>query len=195
MNNKNLQTPDEIQTLTDDLKREDRKYKETMKGAELVGWSVAVIMAVAHVIILLLPGEESMLRNIYLGVSYVIAFSIYALYFKYLKNSYDKIDYSMPTLDMLKKVAKNKTFFKPRTIVLFIPSLIIAINVSISISSRFNIGLFQSDILNLLFVIACFILLIAISGFVGYIKQNKKHKPYRNRALALIEDIEKDTSS
>lgn len=124
-----------------------------------------------------------------------IAFSIYALYFRYLKNSYDKIDYSVPALDMLKKVAKNESFFKARTIVLFIPGLILAINVSISISSRFNIGLFQSDILSLLFVIACFILLLAIFGFIGYIKRNKKHKPYRNRALALIEDIEKDTSS
>jgi len=194
MNNKDLQTPEEIQTLIGDLKTEDRKNREIMKGAEFLCWSIAVIMAVSHIIILLLPGEESILRDIYMGVSFVIAFSIYALYFRYLKNNYDRIDYSVPALDMLKKVAKNENFFKHRTIVLFIPSLIIAINVSISISSRFNIGLFQSDILSLLFVIACFILLLAIFGFIGYIKRNKKHKPYRNRALALIEDIEKDTS-
>ncbi len=194
MNTKDLQTPAEIQNLMSDLKSEDRKYKEIMKGAEFVGWSIAVIMAVLHIISLLLPGEESILRDIYMGVSFVIAFSIYALYFRYLKNSYDKIDYSVPALEMLKKAAKNEGFFKPRTIILFIPSLIISVNVSISITGRFNIQLFQSDILNLLFVIACFILLMGIFGFISYIKQNKKHKLLRNRAIELIEDMEKDKS-
>lgn len=194
MNTKDLQTPAEIQNLMSDLKSEDRKYKNTMKGAEFLGWTVAVIMAVSHLIILLLPGKESILHEIYMGGSYVVAFIIYALYFRYLKNSYDKIDYSLPALDMLKKVANNKKFFKPRLVILFIPILIIAVNMSISITGRFNIDLFHSDIHNLLFVIACFILLMGIVGLISYIKHNKKHKLLRNRAIALIEDMEKDTS-
>ncbi len=193
MKNNDIQTPVEVQELISHLKKEDNKYKKMMKNGEILGWSIAVLMAIGHIIILLLPGNSSsIVQDLYMGVSYVFAFIIYALYFRYLKKNYNKIDYSVPALEMLNKIANNRNFFKSRLVIIFVPLLIIAVNISIRTVQRTNIQLFQSEIHNILFVMACFILLLCIVGFISNVIYNKKHKLFHNRALHLIEDIEKD---
>lgn len=192
MKTKNPETNSYIEKLIDDLKKADVENKEMMQNAERFCLIIAAFMVFLHVVLLLLPGQESIARDIYTGVSFLLAFLIYSLYFRMYKRDYEKTDYSLTTLEMLKRAAKKQKVFSPRLLLLIIPSLIIAYNVSHSITQRFNTAIFKSDEHNMLFVFGIFILIITLAALSGYLMQRKKQRYYQNRAKALIEEIEND---
>ncbi len=192
MKTKNPETNSYIEKLIDDLKKADVENKEMMQNAERFCLIIAAFMVFLQIVLLLLPGQESIARDIYTGVSFLLAFLIYSLYFRMYKRDYEKTDYSLTTLEMLKRAAKKQKVFSPRLLLLIIPSLIIAYNVSHSITQRFNTGIFKSDEHNMLFVFGIFILIITLAALSGYLMQRKKQRYYQNRAKALIEEIEND---
>lgn len=192
MTTANPNTDSYIEKLIDDLKKADVEYKEMMRNAERFSWIIAAFMVFLHVVLLLLPGQESLARDIYTGVSFFLAFLIYALYFRMYKRDYEKTDYSLTALEMLKRAVKKQKVINPRLLLLIVPTLIIAHNVSHSLTQRFNIGIFQSETHKMLFVLGCFILIMSLFAVYGYVVRHKKQRYYRDRAQALIEEIEHD---
>lgn len=190
-----MKTPDphmnsNIQNFIEDLKKKDREYKQMMRFSEWFSWVLAGGMVVLHAILLCFPGQEgSLTRDIYTGVSFVLAFMIYALFFRSYKKDYEKMDYSLPALQMLKKTVEKQKIYHPRLWLLVIPSLIIGYNVSHSFTRHISVGLFQNEAANVYFVMACFLLLMVVSAFFGYASQRKVQREYSKRAHTLIKEI------
>ncbi len=171
--NKNL----ELSQLTQQLKNEDVRYALISKSFQITYW---ILMAVYAVLIILHIIEKEPLTDIFGASCFLISMLIFALFFKNYYKEYNNVDYSAPTLIMLKKAAYRYQPFQRKTIWL-LPALLFM-----------DAGLYLNSSLNFKFwsiqLIYGGLLLIAIC--IGLIIWYVKYKPLRDNSLRLINEIE-----
>ncbi len=119
---------------------------------------------------------------------YVLAFILFALIFRYLKKEYQRVDYGLPTLEMLKEAAKRYKLFQRKTLLVIAPVLLIDAGMVLLLFSSERDG----NMLNSILISqALLIPSMGIGFFIGTRIWRKRQKPLRDAALEMINELEK----
>ncbi|WP_291856445.1 hypothetical protein [Marinilabilia sp.] len=161
------------------LKNEDENYARLSRGIQIFYWIMApvyLIMVVLHAI------EGSSLNEILGGIFFFLAMLIFALFFRNYYKEYKYVDYSQPTLVMLKKAAYR---YKPFQLKILWAFLAVGfINAGLSLSATH-----MADLLEIQLV---FWSAMAMAVLIGLWRWKVRYKPIRDAALNMIREIEAD---
>jgi len=187
--NKNLENSTSklinIEILVSKLKLQDEKY---MKLSRNMQWMFWILTPLYFGLFIINPDSELQLITRLGGLCYVLAFITFALYFRSYYKDYKSVNYGLPTIEMLKKAAYRYKLFHKRTLILPIPLLLIDVGVSMFFFARFESF---EPIVRILIVQMFYLPIMIVSFLIGLLIWHKKQKPLRNRALEMIEEIEK----
>ncbi len=167
----------EFDQLVGKLKTEDASYATLSRGIQIVYWILIpffIFMTIRHY------NDSGDFKQIIGGACMVLSFLIFALFFGKYYKEYKYVDYSLPTLLMLKKAAYRYKPFQGRTI-----WIIVAL-------ALMDFGLFYNNQEEglVLETQVMFIGAILFGLIVGLILWYFKYKPLRDDALRLIAEIE-----
>lgn len=167
----------DLEKLTGKLKAEDSNYSNVCRVLQIVYW---IFVPVYLLMALYDYAEARELEPVVRGISMSMAFVIFAVFFGRYFKEYKHIDYSLPTLAMLKRAAYRYQPFQWK--MLWIVLAILLMNLGMNYNS---LGTDESLIAQIVFLGAILI------GFIGglllwYIK----YRPLRNDVLRLIDEIE-----
>ena len=166
-----------IRELTEKLRMEDYRYAGLSKRLSVFYWIVAPLyMAtmVAHVV------GGSGVKDIVGSVCLLLGMLVFALLFRYYAKEYGSVDYSLPTLAMLKKAAYR---YKPfQKVTWWVILALLLIDAGLSLNTSIGGGLVYKQIV--------FLGLMTLSVAGGLIWWRIRYKPLRDSALGLIKEIE-----
>jgi len=166
-----------LEQLMVKLKTEDANYAAITKRFQYIYVVFVVFYAIITTLIFIFERDLNMLLS---GVSFMVSFIILALIFrKYYKN-YSFVDYSLPTLLMLKKAAARYRLFDVRALWLLVASGFIDVALTLNLMPRVSLWIIQ------LFVLG----VILVSVVIGMIRWWYKYKPLLDNVRHLISEIE-----
>lgn len=174
--NDNLEEID-INLLVGKFKIADVRYARLSKSLQIVYW---ILIPIYMLLTILDYVKNQDLMTIVGGFSFIAAFVIFALFFGKYHKAYGNVDYTLPTLKMLKNAVHRYKPFKWETTWAFFGVLLIDVGLTLNTSLHFSVMSVQ----------VYFLGTMALSTVVGYIIWYIKHKPLRDRALGLIAEIE-----
>ena len=93
------------------LKNEDARNLRISKNFQWIYWILIPIYAGFFI---LNPDDELNLLSRISGACYVVSFIIFAFIFRKSVKEYKAIDYSLPTLEMMKQAVKRYHLWQPR---------------------------------------------------------------------------------
>ena len=168
-----------VNHLVDRLKKEDSNYAAISRGIQIMYWIFIpffIFMTTRHYI------ESGDVNQIIGGASMIMAFVIFAMFFGKYYKEYKYVDYSLPTVKMLKKAAWRYKPFQGRTIWIVVALALMDFGL---IYKRWDEEYFMESqfmyFSSLLFGV-----------IIGLILWYFKYKPLRDEALRLISEIEAD---
>ena len=168
-----------LEHLTGKLKKEDLRYARLSKTIQIVYWALIPM----YILITGMSLWESWDPNrITGGTCIILGLIIFAIFFGNYYKEYKYVDYSLPTITMLKKAAYRYQPFQKKSVWILLALVLMDIGLSFNTS-----GLFTSYNSHIMFAG-----LIAIAVVAGYIFWFFKYKPLRDNALQLIKEIEGD---
>ena len=174
-NNNNL----DFEQLLGKLKKEDTNYSSLSKALLII----YLIMIPLYIVITALEYFETKdVFQIVGGACFVISFSVFAIFFRIYYKEYKYVDYSLPTIQMLKKAAYRYKPFQLRT--LWILPALVLMDLGLYFTSSFDIIGIKAHLY--------FIVLMLLSICVGIVFWWVKYKPLRDNALALIKELEEE---
>ncbi len=166
-----------LDQLVGKLQKEDLRYSNLCKGLKLVYWILIPIYTVLAVVIYF---ETKEITDLVAGLLFVSSFLIFALIMGYFQKEYNSVDYSLPTLSMLKMAANRYKPFRPKSLWAFIAFFIM--DAGFCLSSEYG-----EDMINKQgYVLALFLASITAGLILWYFK----YKPLRDNALRLVTEIE-----
>jgi hypothetical protein len=165
--------------LIQKLKKEDAGYSRLSKSIQIVYW-ILVPFYLFMVIRMAMAGSP--LPEILSSVFFLFAMLIFALFFRHYYKEYKYVDYSQPTLIMLKKAAYRYKPFQLKT--LWVLLAVLLVNAGLSLGTKHFF-----DLLGVQFV---FWGVMIISGLIGLWIWKIRYKPIRDAALKMIREIECD---
>ncbi|MCW3789159.1 hypothetical protein [Plebeiibacterium sediminum] len=176
--NKENITLNDLGAFTSKLQEKDKKYATQSKRLQYVYWFLIPFYLILGTYDYIFDGTT--VKEFLSQVSFAIAMLVFALTFRKLAKEYNFVDYSEPTLTMLKKVVKRYTPFHGNSRWVFVA--LIFLDAGLCLKRQFD-----KDLLHIQIV---FLGAIAISICVGLILWLNKYKPIRDAAKQLINDIE-----
>lgn len=171
----------DLSAFTSKLKREDDRYSRICKGL-IVVYSIFVLLKLASIIIHLIDETP----DLYLlgKVSYLLGFLIFALLMGIYYHEYKFVDYSQPTLVMLKKAAHR---YKPvRLNVVWAIVALFLVDLGISLETLGGFEFNWKFIAIQIMVVGA----LVIGLIIGLVIWRVRYKPLRDTALAMIREIE-----
>jgi H+/gluconate symporter-like permease len=169
----------DLSELTQRLKKEDKQYSNLSKRVQIIYW---VLIPIYLAMVVLHFFEDARIDDIIGSTCFMLAMLIFALFFRYYYKKYKHVDYSQPTLTMLKKAAYRYQPFQLESLWLLLA--LVLIDVGLCLNHSLNFDVIQVQI----YFIGTLIVAILIGFLVWYVR----YKPIRDAALALIREIEKD---
>ena len=169
-----------LDKLIVDLGKKDKQYSTVCRVLKYLYWCLIPLYAILAVVSAFETGEYHHLVS---GACYVIGLGIFAYFLGKFQKEYKNVDYSLPTLSMLKEAAYRWQPFQLRMIWVFIGVLFIDAGISITSYPDFS-SLIEKQIF--LLIVVC------ISVPIGLLIWYFRHKPLRDNALKLIAEIEND---
>ncbi|MCY1633808.1 hypothetical protein [Marinifilum sp. D737] len=166
-----------LDQLLGKLKKEDRNYSNLCKRMKIVYW---IFIPLYTIIAFIHYFDTKELTDLIAGLLLVAAFLIFALVFGSYQKEYKNVDYSLPTLLMLKQAAERYHPFRKKSILIFLA--VFLMNASFNLRSQPLFNTVESQIV----FFSIFILAIIIGLVIWYFK----YKPLRDNALANIAEIE-----
>jgi hypothetical protein len=167
------------------LKSEDKRNMVLTRNFIWLMWILAGAYACLTISIILYG--NNLYRQIGLSL-YVLAFILFALIFRYLKKEYQRVDYGLPTLEMLKEAAKRYTLFQRKTLLVITPVLLVDAGMVLLLTSdKGSVSLLNAIITSQ----ALFIPSLGLGLFFGIRIWRKRQKPLRDAALEMINELEK----
>ncbi|WP_461642575.1 hypothetical protein [Labilibaculum euxinus] len=161
----------------DKLKKEDNSYGNLSRGMQIF-YLVMMIIYSARTVVEYLETRE--VRDLVSGFCMPIAFLIFVIVFGKFHKEFKYVDYSLPTISMLKNVVKRYRPFQFKNIWVFVAMLIVNFGLSLKLADDDNFVEFQ-----LIFWVAM-IAAVLIGLLVWWIK----YKVLYDNALALITELE-----
>ena len=181
MNDNNHNSSNNLSNLITDLKKKDSNYSNLCKRMKYVYWAIS-IMYVAIIAIELI--EQQPVTDILSPICFLAGMLSFAWLFNKYQNEYKSVDYSLPTLLMLKKALNRYQPFTLRT-VWVIPGVLL-VGAGLSLNSPSVIGALKTQLY--------FWGLMLVSTFIGWVVWYYKYKPLRDHTQALISEIESNKS-
>ena len=168
-----------LEQLIVKLRNEDLNYARLSKVTQIVYWAFIPMYTIITGISLWESWDTNRLIG---GICYILAFLIFAIFFGNYYKEYKYVDYSLPTIIMLKKAAYRYQPFQKKSVWIFLALILMDIGMSLNTSHLFSA--YNTHIM--------FAGLIAVAIVAGYIFWVFKYKPLRDNALHLIKEIEGD---
>jgi len=168
----------------DRLKSEDQRNVKISRNFQWLMW---ILVPLYLWIFILSPDADMKLIDRVGGACYVAAFIIFALIFRNMNKKYKTIDYSLPTVEMLKKAAERYKLFYGKSKYVVFPVLLIGVGVTLFFYNRL---VEYTPVNRILIVMGPYLVAMAISVSIGILIWWKRQKPLREQALALIREIE-----
>ncbi|WP_439183588.1 hypothetical protein [Carboxylicivirga taeanensis] len=176
MKNSNIQDP-QLTSLIKQLKTKDAHYAGISKGLQILYWVLCpfyLLIIAIHIV------EGSSYKEIISTLCFLTAMISFAFLFRKYQKEYSEVDYSQPTLLMLKNAVNRYQLFWLRTLGIIPGILLVDIGLTLNAANCTNALLTQ-----LIFLGA-----IGIALTTGAIWAYKQYKPLRDQAQALIDEIE-----
>jgi len=175
--NKNNKNKINLDQLVGKLQKEDNRYANICKGLQIVYWIFIpfyTVSAISHYM------DSGDINDLLGGLFYVIGFIIIAVFFGNYHKEYKYVDYSLPTLKMLKDAAYRYQPVQLKSLWVLLGFLFIYAGV-IS-DSKLDNSFMEGQVFLLGGVL--------VGLFIGLIVWYFKYKPLRDNALRLIAEIE-----
>lgn len=173
-----------LDKLIGNLKKEDAIFLKFSLSIQWLMWPAALLYLV--MVIFIFDFSEPWYKPAG-GLMVMLALVIFAVYFRNRYRAFEMIDYGLPTTEVLAKAVKRYQAFKWSDLLLLIPLILEDIGLcffSIDISSH------SDPFAHFIKWQVIFFVIIAIGGLIGYIVWWIRQKPLRDRALALLKEIE-----
>lgn len=166
-----------LDQLVGKLQKEDLKYSNLCKALKLGYWILIPTYTIMCTIIYI---ESKEINDLFAGLLFIGSFLIFALVLGNFQKEFNTVDYSLPTLRMLKSAANRYRPIRAKSLWAF--AAFFMMGGGFYFSSLFNeyAVRFQS------YFIALFFASLIISTIIWYFK----YKPLRDNALRLIAEIE-----
>ena len=159
------------------LETEDQKHARLFRGIKIL---YMILLPIYIILLLLELREGEPMTGLINGALFMGAIAILIFTFQRLHNEYKTVDYSEPTLQMLKKAVQRYTPFSKFTYWVFFAVLFMDASFILK----------EINLENILQRQLSFTIIIAVSIAIGLIRWRIKCKPLRDRALAMIREIE-----
>lgn len=166
-----------LDQLVGKLQKEDLRYSNICKGLKLIYW---VLIPVYTILAILAYLDTKEIRDLFAGFLFVGSFLIFAIIMGSIQKEYKTVDYSLPTLSMLKNAAKRYKPMHPKSYWAFAGFFIM--DAGFCLSSRYGANIIDMQS----YVIALFLASVGVGLIIWYFK----YKPLRDNALRLIAEIE-----
>jgi len=176
MNNEQVE-PVNLDKLISNLKKEDEQYAGLSKRMQYLYWIMSLIFI--FVIVIQIFGKVHVVYIIG-NICFLFAMLIFGLLFKYYYREYKYVDYSQPTLVMLKKAAYRYKPFQLKTLWAVLSLLLVDAGLSLNTSLGFNFIWIQVFYLGI----------VVLSAIIGLLIWRARYKPVRDAALSLIREID-----
>lgn len=159
------------------LKTEDARYATLSRAIQIIYW---IFIPLFFLITLLEYTETKESDQLIGGAFFIISFLIFAIFFGNYYKEYKYVDYSLPTIQMLKKAAYRYKPFQLKS--LWVLLAIVLMDGGLTFKREFNETVLDVQIY--------FIGLMVVALIVGLIIWYFKYKPLRDEALKLIAELE-----
>lgn len=167
----------DFERLVGRLKTEDAGYATISKVLQVVYWIFIPVFSFMSIRQFADSGDVDLLVG---GACMVGAFLIFAIFFGKYYKEYRYVDYSLPTLIMLKKAAYRYKPFQLRT--LWIALAVVLMDIGLFYDTREKGIELESQLM--------FLGAILVGLCAGLVLWYNKYKPLRDDALRMISEIE-----
>ncbi|WP_321344883.1 hypothetical protein [uncultured Draconibacterium sp.] len=167
-----------LSKLTGKLKKEDRQYATIVKAIQIFYWIFIPLFIVRTI---RSYTDSHSINDLLSGVALVIGFLIIALTFRKYYKEYQYVDYSLPTLEMLKKAAYRYQPFQKRGLWI-IPGLLL-MDMGLTFE---GFGEGKSVLDSQIFFLGSILFGVVIGLVIWYFK----YKPLRDKILEMVKEIE-----
>lgn len=158
------------------LKNEDDRYAALSKRMQIVYW---ILILIFMTLIILQIVQKDPVVDIIGSTCFLFAMLLFALFFQHLYKEYKYVDYSQPTLIMLKKAAYRYKPFQLKALWTLLAMLLMDAGLSLNTSLSFKF----------IYIQACFLGVIVLATVIGLLFWRVRYKPLRDTALELIREI------
>lgn len=184
MKTNNHTKPENLDSLVQKMQKEDTRNIRIMRNFK---WLMFIMAPVYVLIFNIGPADE---MNIYLrlgGVSFALAFLIFAFIFtKYLK-VYRSADYGQATVTMLRNAVKRYKMQLSKIALSLVPLVFINAGVTLISIGEESEGLFEGYYLKFQLI---FWPMIALAMGIGLLIWRVKQKPLKDAAEKLLKEIQ-----
>lgn len=161
------------------LKTEDARYATLSRAIQIIYW---IFIPLFFLITILEYTETRESDQLIGGALFILSFLIFAIFFGNYYKEYKYVDYSLPTIQMLKKAAYRYKPFQLKA--LWVLLAIVLMDGGLTFKREFNETVLDVQIY--------FISLMVVAVIVGLIIWYFKYKPLRDEALKLISELENE---
>ena len=166
-----------LDELISNLKKEDEKYAGLSKRMQILYWIMSFIFL--FVIVIQIVGKSHVV-DIIGNICFLLAMLTFGLLFKYYYREYKNVDYSQPTLVMLKKAAYRYKPFQLKTLWAVLSLLLVDAGLSLNTTLGFDFIWLQ----------VFFLGIVLLSAIIGLLIWRARYKSIRDVALRLIREID-----
>jgi hypothetical protein len=163
--------------LVGKLKTEDTRYARISKAFQIVYWVFVPIYSFLAILSFIDTKNINLLIG---GGCFVSSFIIFALFFRNYYKEYNHVDYSLPTIMMLKKAAYRYKPFQLKTLWILFALLLMDTGLCFNSDLHFSVVKIQ----------VYFLGTMGISVMLGLLIWFFKYKQLRDDALKLIVEME-----
>lgn len=175
--NKHITENTDFDRLVSKLKTEDTNYSKISRAIQIIYWIFIPVFAIMTFREYSETGNSNELIS---GAFFILAFLIFALFFGKYYKEYKYVDYSLPTIHMLKRAAYRYQPFQRRQLWILLALILIDLGLTFD-------WMDGTSVIDIQFT---FIGVIIFSLVVGLIIWYFKYKPLRDDALRLISELE-----
>jgi len=173
----NKKIENSIDGLVGDLKKEDSNYASMCKRLQYMYWILVPLYVLIGFIHFFDSGEWSEGIG---SLCFALAMLIFAFLFRKYSKEYKYVDYSLPTVHMLRAAANRHSLFRKETIWLL--GALIFLDAGLIMNSPMDASIYEIQII--------FVPVMLIAMLIGFFVWYFKYKHLRDRAKAFLADIE-----
>jgi succinate dehydrogenase/fumarate reductase cytochrome b subunit len=174
----------DIDSLIDRMKTEDARNLRLSKSFQWIYW---IMIPIYTGLMIVNPDKELTSLHRISGVFYVLSFIVFAIIFRKNTKEYKQVNYSLPTLEMMKKAARRYQVWHPRLFLVLLALLLMNIGLTISFFPRLG-G--ESGIMNIVWFQLTYFSVMSVSFLIGLQIWRTRQKPIRDQALAIVNELE-----
>lgn len=167
-----------IDQLLVKLKNEDSNYSKISIAVTIMYWIFIPLFGIKT----FLEYQESVdITEVIKGICFILGFLILAIFFRRYYKKYKYVDYSLPTIQMLRQAVCRYKLFQKESIWILLALIVIDVGLTLD---------WMKNGTSILETQTFFLGAILFGFIIGLILWYVKYKPIRDEALKMIKEIE-----